>query len=188
MRYKPEHREQSRARILQAIGRGFRTAGYAGVGVDGLARAAGLTSGAFYGHFKSKAEAFRAALVAGLEELRTGVETFRAKHGPDWLGAFADFYLTQKVTCPPAEACALPSLSPEAPRADAAARAAYEQELLRIVDAIAAGLTQEQDEQKRRAAAWALLAQLAGGVMLARAVADKELAKEIAAAVRGSIK
>ena len=187
MRYQPGHREQSRRRILEAVGRGFRTAGYAGVGVDGLAKEAEVTSGAFYGHFKSKAEAFRAALVAGLDELRVGVETMRARHGAGWLGAFADFYLTQKVSCPPAEACVLPSFSPEVARADKAARTAYQNELLRLVDAVAAGLPQEQDESTRRAAAWTLLAQLAGGVMLARAVADKELAQEIAAAVRASI-
>ena len=187
MRYKPEHREQSRERILKAVGRGFRTAGYTGVGVDGLARAAGVTSGAFYGHFKSKAEAFRAALVTGLEELRTGVETMRARHGSGWLDAFADFYLTQKVTCPPAEACALPSFSPEVARADDASRTAYQEELLRLVETVAAGLPPAMDERGRREAAWALLAQLAGGVMLARAVADPSLAQEIAAAVRVDI-
>lgn len=188
MRYPPDHREHSHARILKAVGRGFRTAGYAGIGVDGLAKAAGVTSGAFYGHFRSKAAAFRAALVAGLEELRAGVETMRARHGAGWLAAFADFYLTQKVTCPPAEACALPSFSPEVTRADDAARAAYQEELLRLVETVADGLPPAMDERGRREAAWALLAQLAGGVMLARAVTDKSLAEEIAAAVRANIK
>jgi TetR/AcrR family transcriptional regulator, transcriptional repressor for nem operon len=187
MRYQPGHRQQSRQRILEAVGRGFRTAGYNGVGVDGLAKAAGLTSGAFYGHFRSKAEAFRAAVVAGLRQLLAGVESCRRQHGSGWVAAFADFYLSQKVTCAPGESCALPSLSPEVARADEAARLVYQEELLKLVDAIATGLPATGGKKQRRRAAWALLAQLAGGVMMARAVADPTLATEIATAVRKHI-
>jgi TetR/AcrR family transcriptional repressor of nem operon len=43
----------ARERLVEAAGRGF------GAGVDALAKGAGLTSGAFYAHFDSKAEAFR---------------------------------------------------------------------------------------------------------------------------------
>ena len=187
MRYKPGHREQSRQRILDAVGRGFRTAGYGGVGVDGLAKEADVTSGAFYGHFKSKAAAFRAAVAAGLEQLRAGVEALRQQHGAGWVGALADFYLTQKVTCAPGEACALQSLSPEVARADEAARTVYQEELLKVVETVAAGLPATLDEATRRQRAWTLLAQLAGGTMMARAVADPRLSQEIAAAVRAQV-
>lgn len=47
MRYKPGHREESRAKILDAVGRGFRKHGYGGIGVDGLAKEAGVTSNDF---------------------------------------------------------------------------------------------------------------------------------------------
>jgi AcrR family transcriptional regulator len=187
MRYQPGHRQQSRQRILEAVGRGFRTAGYNGVGVDGLAKAAGMTSGAFYGHFRSKAEAFRAAVVTGLRQLLAGVESCRRQHGSSWVAAFADFYLSQKVTCAPGESCALPSLSPEVARADEAARLAYQEELVKLVDAIATGLPTTGGKKQRRRTAWVLLAQLAGGVMMARAVADATLAAEIATAVRKHI-
>jgi TetR/AcrR family transcriptional regulator, transcriptional repressor for nem operon len=187
MRYRPGHRQQSRERILEAASRSFRTAGYNGVGVDGLAKAAGLTSGAFYGHFRSKAEAFRAAVVAGLQQLLTGVKSCRRDHGSNWVAAFADFYLSQKVTCGPGESCALPSLSPEVARADETSRLAYQDELLKLVDAITAGLPATDSKKERRKAAWALLAQLAGAVMMARAVADPKLATEIATAVRKHI-
>ena len=49
----------ARERLVEAAGRGFRTGGFGGAGVDALAKGAGLTSGAFYAHFDSKAEAFR---------------------------------------------------------------------------------------------------------------------------------
>jgi TetR/AcrR family transcriptional repressor of nem operon len=182
MRYKPGHHAESHQRILQAVGRGLRTAGYTGIGVDGLAKAAGVTSGAFYGHFKSKAEAFQAAVSAGLEELRIGISTFQEKEGSGWLEAFADFYLSEKVTCPPEDACALPSFSSEVARADQASREAYQAGLLQLVEAVAAGLPGGKTE--RRAIAWEFLAKLAGAVMLARAVPDPAVATEIATAVR----
>ena len=81
MRYGPEHKGAARTKILDAAGRGFRRLGFGGVGVDGLAKEAGVTSGAFYGHFPSKAEAFKAAAVAGLVQLREGVESLQASEG-----------------------------------------------------------------------------------------------------------
>lgn len=181
MRYAKDHKEESRVRIVDAAGRGFRRQGYGGVGVDGLAREAGVTHGAFYGHFKSKAEAFRAAVVAGLRELHGGVETLRASAGPEWLTAFVSFYMGQKRTCESGLACALPTLSPDVERADPDTRAAYQRELQEIVEAIAAGLPElSQDTDKK---AWALIALLSGGVTLARAVPDPALSERIAIAV-----
>ena len=110
--------EETRGRILRGAGRGFRSHGYGGVGVDALAREAGVTSGAFYGHFDSKSEAFREALTAGLEDLRAGIETVRRDAGAKWQERFTDFYLGERRTCDLADSCALQSLSVDAARAD----------------------------------------------------------------------
>ena len=56
----------ARERLIEAAGRGFPH-WFGGIGVDGLAKAAGLTSGAFYIHFSSKREAFRFAHHEGFE-------------------------------------------------------------------------------------------------------------------------
>ncbi len=48
----------SRKKMIQAAGAAFREHGVGGVGVDGLAKAADFTSGAFYFHFRSKLDAF----------------------------------------------------------------------------------------------------------------------------------
>ncbi len=63
----------ARTRLVEAAGRGFRTGGFGGTGVDALAKGAGLTSGAFYAHFDSKAEAFRLVVSDGLATLRNGI-------------------------------------------------------------------------------------------------------------------
>jgi TetR/AcrR family transcriptional regulator, transcriptional repressor for nem operon len=186
MRYGPEHKEAARGRIIEAAGRGFRRLGFGGIGVDGLAKEAGVTSGAFYGHFPSKAEAFKAASVAGLLQLREAIEDLRAKQGDAWLGTFVDFYLSVRRTCDPGESCALQSLTPEVARADHDTKAAFEAELVKVVDAVAEGLP-HGTLPARRKTAWAILSILSGGVSIARSTADQKTGAQIAAAIKAAI-
>jgi TetR/AcrR family transcriptional repressor of nem operon len=186
MRYGPDHKEEARTKILHAAGRGFRRLGFGGVGVDGLAKEAGVTSGAFYGHFPSKAEAFRAAAVAGLVQLREAIEDLRAKRGDAWLENFVDFYLSVRRTCDPGESCALQSLTPEVARADHDTKAAYEAELLKVVEVLAGGLP-NGTLPARRKTAWAILSILSGGVSIARSTADQKTGAQIAAGIKSAI-
>jgi TetR/AcrR family transcriptional regulator, transcriptional repressor for nem operon len=182
-RYAPGHREEARARILAAVGRGFRKRGYGGIGVDGLAREAAVTSGALYGHFPSKEAAFKEAVIAGLDELRAGIEALRAEHGAKWIEIFVDFYLGYKRTCELGDSCTLQSLTPEVQRSDSETKTAYEARMKGVADAVADGLS-GADAADRAQRAWALLAILTGGVTLARAVEDQATSDTIAAAVR----
>jgi len=185
MRYARGHKDEARARILDAAGRGFRKHG-SSIGVDGLAKEAGVTSGAFYGHFHSKAEAFRAVVATGLGRLRAGIETFQAEHHRAWVDAFAAFYLGAPHRHDIAGGCALPSLSAEVGRADEVVRATYQTELQGVADAIASGLPSDTPEHLRDTA-WVMLALLAGGVVMARGVRDGAVAEEIADAVSDAV-
>jgi AcrR family transcriptional regulator len=186
MRYGPDHKEAARAKILSAVGRGFRRHGYDGIGVDGLAKEAGVTSGAFYGHFASKGDAFAAAALTGLVELRQAIERFQAEEGDGWLGRFVDFYMSTKRTCELGESCALQSLTPEVARAGRDTRVSYEVELLRVVEATADGLPGKTPAARRKLA-WTILAALSGGVTLARAADDAKVGVQIAAALKSTI-
>lgn len=174
--------EDTKTRIMKAINRGFRSRGYDGIGIDALAKDAGVTSGAFYGYFRSKEEAFLAAVIQGLNEYRAGVETFRQQNGEQWVAALADYYVgrqhRQNIAC----GCALPTLSPEVIRASDRVRSAYQTELVKLHGAIAAGLEAES-ETKKHDLAWAILSLLTGGLTLARAVAHEDLAVQISRAV-----
>ncbi len=182
MAHKKGQKEESRARLLASAGRGFRSHGYGGLGVDALSKEAGVTSGSFYAHYKSKAEAFREAVVAGMEGLRADIERLRETLGGGWRQGFIDFYLSERRTCDLADSCALQSLTGEVARADEEAREAYEVELCKVIDVAAAGLD-SGSAKERQAEATALLALLIGGVSLARAVKNPALSKEIAASV-----
>jgi TetR/AcrR family transcriptional repressor of nem operon len=185
MRYSAEHKQETRNRILDAAAQLFRKQGYGGLGVDGLAKAAGVTNGAFYGHFKSKSEAFRTTVLNGLEELRMAIVALKASLGAQWVTAFVDFYLGPKRTCDLGQSCALASLSAEVMRADGDTRGVYEAEFRRIADEVGRGLPDlAGDDREDRAIA--LLALLSGGVTLARAVSDPNLAERIGKAVTRS--
>lgn len=184
MRYSPEHKQETKSKIVAAAGRVFREEGYGGGGIEALTKAAGVTNGAFYGHFKSKSEAFRIAVLSGLEELRQGIAALKGSDQTNWLTTFVGFYLGYKRTCHLGESCALPSLSTDVMRADDDTRAAYTAELIRLVDEVATGLPDNDapgtpvGSQKDQAIV--LLAMLSGGVTLARAVSDRELSDRIA--------
>lgn len=191
MRYNAEHKRETRERVIAAAGQIFRKEGYGGAGIDALTKAAGVTNGAFYGHFKSKSEAFRTAVLTGLEELRQGIAALRAEQPRGWLKSFVGYYLGYKRTCGLGEACALPSLSPDVMRADDETRRAYTAELKRIVAEVAGGLPEDAGQTRsglsKEDRAILLLAMLSGGVTLARAVSDPDLSEHIAGLITRTV-
>ena len=178
-------KEQTRARILDAASQSFRSSGYAGTGVDGIAKAAGVTSGAFYAHFGSKDGAFEAALASGMDEVIESIPNFQREFESDWVSAFADYYLSETHRNDLACGCAMTTLSPEIARADSGMHTAYEAKMNRIVGLIADGLDGNSQED-RLARAWAMLSTLIGGLTLSRAVANTDIANGIAAAARSA--
>lgn len=177
---------QTRQRLLEGVGRGFRRAGFGGIGVDGLAKEAGVTSGAFYAHFDSKSHAFRETILDGMHRLLEAVFQFQNQHGESWWEQFVPFYLHERRTCELAVSCVLPSLTEEVVRSDEGSRAAFETELREIAAAIAAG-PKSPDTPDDVNSAYAALATLLGGVTLARAVNDPLLARSIALAVERAL-
>lgn len=182
-----EQKLRTRARILDAAGRGFRKGGFGGIGVDGLAKEAGVTSGAFYVHFDSKTQAFREAVVRGMAELSTAVRHLQCEHGHAWWPVFVRFYLGEKRTCDLCDSCAMQSMSPEVARSDEQAHAAFEAGLLDVADAIVSG-PDSPGAPRDVNAALAAMASLIGAVTLARAVASPHLAERIASTVASALR
>src|SRR5579863_787197 len=54
MRYRPEHKADTRKKIVEDASQRFRTEGLGGAGVASVMRDTGLTHGGFYKHFRSK--------------------------------------------------------------------------------------------------------------------------------------
>ena len=181
-----EQKVQTRQRILEAAGRVFRKSGFGGIGVDGLAKEAGVTSGAFYVHFGSKADAFRESLKHGMADLRGGVLYFQAEHGRVWWPEFVRFYLSTKRTCDLAEGCTLQSMPAEVARSDHASRAVFETALRDVAQAVVDGPVSPSAPRNIESAC-AALATLVGAVTLARAVDSEAFASQIAAATEQTL-
>lgn len=177
-----EQKVRTHQRIVEAAGRGFRKSGFGGIGVDGLAKEAGLTSGAFYVHFDSKSSAFREAVIQGVADLKAAVLQFQSEHGRAWWPEFVHFYLGPKRSCDLSDSCGAQSLSPEVARSDESARAAFEAGLREVADAMIAGPRSPGAPREMQSAS-AALASLIGAVTLARAVGSREFADQIAAAM-----
>lgn len=171
--------EETRAKLLASSGRAFRREGYSGIGVDSIAKDAGVTSGAFYAHMKSKNDAFRAALIAGLEDVLTALPAYRETHGDQWPAAFADYYLGSEHRLDFEGVCAMTSLSPDVVRADPEVQSEYVSLMGFIIKEIATHLPGDAPTQDRKTKAWAFLSALIGGLTLARAVGPGTAADEI---------
>ncbi len=180
-----EKTEASQKRILHAAGSAFRKHGLSGVGVDGLAKAARFTSGAFYVHFRSKLDAFLAAIQDGLVDLNRAITDVQEKEGAGWVKAFVTFYLGFKRTCSLGDACTVPVLSSEVERAGKEARRQYEHRMKEIFETLANGLPTDEESTDIEKA-YALMALLAGGALLSRTVLDPALSERIAQAVQKS--
>lgn len=172
----------TRKRIINAASQGFRSNGYAGIGVDSIAKEAGVTSGAFYAHLGSKNGAFEAALSAGLDEVIVAVPEFQLQHGKKWIVAFTDYYLGQahrdNLSC----GCAMTTLSPEVVRTKPELHEIYQDKMIEIVELMARGLIGSSHEECL-SKAWAVLGILIGGLTMARAVASIKTADQIAISI-----
>lgn len=182
MKVSKEKAAENRARILTAAARLFREHGLAGVGVDALTEAAGMTHGSLYSQFGSKerlaAEALTQALA--LSDTRL-VPDAGAIAGQDAVAMIVGRYLSPEHRDRPGEGCALAALGSEIQRGPASVRRAFTEGLSSLAARLAALLPRRR-RQAPEDAALALLSALVGTLILARAVDDPELSDRILAA------
>ena len=176
MRYTPEYKEQARQKLVEAGGRHAKRHGFAGSGMSDLAAAAGVTTGSLYKHFSGKSDLFVALITA---ELQRTADLFGAIDPQDASVALATLasYLSLAHVKQPEGGCPLPSLTVEVARADGDVKQAFQTG----VAAIHANLEKLTGNADR---AWALMAQNVGAVMIARALSDEGLQRELLAALR----
>jgi TetR/AcrR family transcriptional repressor of nem operon len=175
-RYRTEHKEATRRRILDTAGRRFKLDGIDGSGIATLMGDAGLTNGAFYAHFQSKDD-----LVANVvaEELRAQCERISAlPPGPAALEGFVRDYLSPQHRDLPADGCPSAALLAEIGRCDDASRESYTAGVRSIVDVIATHLA-PQSPRSARGKALGLFTLLVGTLQLSRAVLDPKLSDEV---------
>lgn len=175
MRVTKEKAAENRERILTEAARLFREQGLAGVGVDALTEAAGLTHGSLYSQFGSKERLAAEAVCHALS-------TSSARMGD---ARTLDDYLTRYLSADHRErrgdGCVMAALAGEIPRQGAATRRGFTDAVRAVVKRIAGLL---RGRHKTEDEALAIVATMVGALTLARAVDDPELSDRILAAAR----
>src|SRR5580658_2608822 len=167
---------KTRTAILEAAGKKLKKDGFDGAGVDGLAAAAGVTSGAFYAHFSNKEDLLKEVIDAylGAPYVRRDIEGQEAKEKQ--LKEFLKTYLSLDHCSSPEEGCVMPTLSADVSRASMGVRKVYQERMLNLVEKIS--MVVHGSPAKKRKQAWSVLAMMIGAVTIGRALpesADSEL-------------
>lgn len=188
MRYGPEHKQSTHARILAAAESLFRKHGFEGASVERVMRAAGLTVGGFYAHFATKeslvGEALRNFLQQRREKWVAGLEKLR---GQEWLSQFAGRYLTRQRRDEMDGGCIMPSVLSDLTRASPELQALFAEEM----DALARKAQEHLDDEEgltARQKAVAAIALCFGTMTLARATASQPFSDELLEAAQALLR
>src|SRR5881398_497405 len=117
MRYDPQHKSQTRDRIVRNAARKLRAEGLSGPGVASVMKASGLTVGGFYKHFRSKDELLADAVAQAFsdsEKLYSSVQTVPRE---DRWKELVRLYLSSGHCDDPDTGCPVAALAPEIARA-----------------------------------------------------------------------
>ena len=187
MRYSSDHKAETRERVLKEAAKEIRAKGPDNVAVAGIMARAGLTHGGFYAHFASKDVLVKEAIGTMFADARKRTERIDANGDPRAvLRAYVDFYLSPAHRDSRDRGCPLPTLSGDFARSQPATRARFGAGVEGIASRLAVPLA-TLGYGDAEAESHALLAQLVGGVALARAVGDPVLSDAMLADTHASI-
>ena len=186
MPHPPEQKDESRQRIVRSARKLFNRRGFAEVTIEEIMAEAGLTRGGFYNHFGAKQELYAEAILQfgngdAPERWQTCGFDFTAR-GPALAREIVNAYLSQEHFDDRDGSCPMVGMPSDTARSGKVVRAAYQQILEMMVSAFETTVT--PSEEGTREQALALAAMCVGGMVLARAVDDRQLADELRGAVR----
>lgn len=181
-RYSTDHKEKTRAAIVDAAAERIRSGGFDALGVASIMAEAGLTHGGFYAHFPSRDALLAAAVTRLFEKACETVGRFEEKHGEAALDRYIDFYLSPRHRDDREHGCPIPALAGEALRAAPVVKAAYEAGLDRLAERLGRLMP-----KGGKCAGLALLGEMAGVLSVSRAIGDARQSSELLAAKRKAI-
>jgi len=181
MPYAPDHKEKTRARIVERARILFNRHGFENVTINMVMKAAHLTRGGFYNHFKSKEELFAAAVSSFL--MGRGAQ-WRADAGIDPTRPTREAasqmlcgYLSREHLGDRDSQCPMIALPSDVGRSNPEVQAAYQRLLEAMVGLFESSL--EGPKRQKRQTALTLAALCVGGMVLARTLPDSQLAEAV---------
>ncbi len=180
MPYPAGHREEVRERIVLSARKLFNQFGFDQVSLDRIMADAGLTRGGFYSYFESKSELYAEALQCFFTDPNwknswdgVQVNADAADFGPQIVRA----YLSRQHFEDVANSCPMVALPSDVARGGQTTKAPFE----KIFRAMTAVLEKNlaHDDENRHGTAQAIAALCVGGMVVARALQNRQLADEL---------
>lgn len=187
MPYSAEHKQETRAKIVEAARILFNRHGFRDVTIDMVMKNAGLTRGGFYNHFESKEALYSAAVSSFLmgrgAQWREEAGVDPEQPGPDMARQMIEGYLSADHLGDLDGQCPMIALPSDIARSNPQVQASYRDLLDAMVRLFENGL---DAAPKARQKALSLAALCVGGMVLARTLPDSSLAEEVRLAARNT--
>lgn len=180
MPYSSAHRQKVRQSIIDSARRLFNRHGFDGVSIDGIMAGAHLTHGSFYSYFASKGELYTEVLACFLTDPQwkntwegIHIDTTVTALGPQIIRA----YLSRQHFEDVENSCPMVALPSDVARSGKSAQNAFETAFKAMVRILEQGSS--NTDHAHRAVAQSVAAMCVGGMVIARAIADRSLADEL---------
>jgi TetR/AcrR family transcriptional regulator, transcriptional repressor for nem operon len=170
MRYHPDQKAKAREALVRSATKALRKSGFNGIGVDGLAASAGVTSGAFYSNFANKEALLREVIETNLGQPFIDPDAGTPAERRERLKAYLKRYISARHRADPANGCVMPTLSEDVARSGDGVRETYQYRMLDLVAKIARAIGREVGDADRRA--WTVVALMVGAISVARALPE----------------
>jgi TetR/AcrR family transcriptional regulator, transcriptional repressor for nem operon len=179
--YSPDHKLETRARIVECARGLFNRHGYDNVTIDMVMEAASLTRGGFYHHFRRKEDLFAAAVSSFLmgrgARWRAEAEVDPVNPALEDAANMLRSYLSPDHLFDLEGQCPMIALPSDVGRAAPAVRDTYQHLLKAMVGLYERSIPAGNGD--RRATALALSALSVGGMVLARTISDAAFGLEV---------
>lgn|SRR6185437_8287550 len=184
MRYPPEHKTETRQKIVKDASRHIRAEGITGAAVSTVMHDSGLTHGGFYKHFNSKDELLIESLSQAFQDIadRLTVAAQRSKPETAWK-TIVKTYLTMEYCDHPERGCPLPALAPELARVDHAIKPRILQELKKYRSRMLPFMPGRRIADKERAF-FSIFSTMIGAIELARLLPALAMREKVLASAR----
>jgi TetR/AcrR family transcriptional regulator, transcriptional repressor for nem operon len=186
MPYSPNHRPQTKRKIIDSARKLFNLHGFDNVGLKQIMAGAGLTHGGFYSYFRSKSDLYAEVLGCFFTDPNwkscwegVHVDLSSTDVGPQVVRA----YLSRQHYEDVANSCPMVALPSDVARSGDSAKRAFETVFKAMVDVLQRSLVDKQRTRQQRARAIAALC--IGGMVVARSLLDRRLSDELRSACMG---
>ncbi|MBN3560970.1 TetR/AcrR family transcriptional regulator [Aliamphritea spongicola] len=186
MAWQKDHKQKTRLKILKSGAKLFTLKGFDKVGINDVMADAGLTRGAFYSHFSSKAELYAESMRTAGSRRAKNILNRSPEESTAALQALVNGYLSQGHRKSEEGGCPLAFLVTDITQQDEQVRDVYTEVFRGFMDMLGSrlGMSEAADADAQKSQVLQKTVMMVGGMAIARALNDDDLAEELLQACR----